>query len=125
LERPNVILILLDTLSKDVVPTYGGNAGMPNLIKLAQDSLVFPNLIAPSPWTLPFHMSIFTGLYSIEHGVHEDPENGIDKNLNLQFEFRNKTIAHISKKKGYTNIGFSVNGFISESSIFADNFDYF
>jgi len=74
MERLNVILIVLDTLRKDVVPTYGGNADMPNLIKLAQDSLVFPNPIAPSPWTLPSHMSIFTSLYPIEHRLHEDPE---------------------------------------------------
>ena len=125
MHQPNIILIVLDTLRKDVLPMYGGNAHTPNLNEFSKDAVVFPNPVAPSPWTLPSHMSIFTGLYPIEHGVHEDPENGIDKNLNLQFEFRNKTIAHILKKKGYTNIGFSANGFVSESSIFADNFDYF
>lgn len=125
MDPPNVILIVLDTMRKDILPMYGGTANTPNLRKLAEDSVVFPNPVAPSPWTLPSHMSIFTGLYPREHGVHEDPEEGIDKNLNLQFNFKNKTIARFFKKNGYTNIGFSANGFISETSVFSDNFDYF
>lgn len=125
MDPPNIILIVLDTLRKDILPIYGGNANTPNLNELSRDAVVFPNPIAPSPWTLPSHMSIFTGLYAVEHKVHEDPDNGIDKSLKLQYEFKDKTIAKILKKEGYTNIGFSANGWISESSVFSDNFDYF
>ena len=32
--------------------------------------LVFENCIATSPWTLPSHVSLFTGLYPTEHGSH-------------------------------------------------------
>jgi arylsulfatase A-like enzyme len=125
MDQPNIILIVLDTLRKDVLPMYGGNTYAPNLTKYAKDAIVYPNPVAPSPWTLPSHMSIFTGFYSIEHGVHEDPNEGVNKNAKLQFEYINKTITHMLKEKGYTNIGFSANGWISEKSIFADNFDYF
>jgi len=125
MDQPNIILIVLDTLRKDVLPMYGCNAYTPNLTKYAKDAIVYPNPVAPSPWTLPSHMSIFTGFYSIEHGVHEDPNEGMNKNAKLQFEYINKTITHMLKEKGYTNIGFSANGWISETSIFADNFDYF
>ena len=117
MDQPNIILIVLDTLRKDVLPMYGGNAYTPNLNELAKDAVVFPNPVAPSPWTLPSHMSFFTGKYANEHGVHEDPEEGIEKNFKIQFEFKNKTIAHILKKKGYTNIGFSANPWISNISI--------
>jgi len=125
MDQPNIILIVLDTLRKDVLSMYGGNANVPNLNEFARDGVVFPNPVAPSPWTLPSHMSFFTGKYAIEHGVHEVPEVGIEKNFKLQFEYKDKTIAHILKRKGYTNIGFSANPLISEKSVFAYNFDYF
>jgi len=117
MDQPNIILIVLDTLRKDVLPIYGGNAYTPNLNEFANDAVVFPNTIAPSPWTMPSHMSFFTGKYAIEHSVHEVPEVGIKKNFKIQFEFKNKTIAHILKRKGYTNIGFSANPWISNISI--------
>ena len=125
MDQPNIILIVLDSLRKDILPMYGGNAYTPNLNEFARDGVVFPNPVAPSPWTLPSHMSFFSGKYAIEHGVHEDPEVGIEKNLKLQFEYKNKTIAHILKRKGYTNIGFSANPWISETSVFVYDFDYF
>ena len=104
---------------------YGGNANVPKLNEFSKDAVVFPNPVAPSPWTLPSHMSFFIGKYAIEHGVHEDPEEGIEKNFKIQFEYKNKTIAHTLKRKGYTNIGFSANPLISETSVFAYNFNYF
>ena len=74
MDQPNIILIVLDTLRKDVLSMYGGNAYTPNLNEFAKDAVVFPNPVAPSPWTVPSHMSFFTGKYVIEHGVHENNE---------------------------------------------------
>jgi len=59
MDQPNIILIVLDTLRKDVLPMYGGNAYTPNLNEFAKDAVVFPNPIAPSSSTLPSHTSIF------------------------------------------------------------------
>ncbi|MDE1873763.1 MAG: sulfatase-like hydrolase/transferase, partial [Candidatus Micrarchaeota archaeon] len=59
--QPNVVLIVLDTLRKDIIDLYGGEARMPNLRKLAKESMVYENAIAPSPWTYPSHVSLFTG----------------------------------------------------------------
>jgi len=74
MDQPSIILIVLDTLRKDVLPMYEGNAYTPNLNEFAKDAVVFPNPVAPYPWTVPSHMSFFTGKYAIEHGVHEDGE---------------------------------------------------
>ena len=91
MDQPNIIFIVLDTLRKDVLPMYGGNAYVPNLNEFAKDAVVFPNAIASSPWTVPSHTSFFTGKYAIEHGVHEDKmfniENINEKLLNLSHKF--------------------------------------
>ena len=53
-----------------------GKSITPNLEKFSQDSVVFQNAIAPSSWTVPPHISLFTCLYPRKHGVHEDLEGG-------------------------------------------------
>ena len=67
MDQPNIILIVFDTLRKDVLPMYGGNANTPNLNEFIKDAVVFPNAISPTSWTLPSHVSLFTGDYLIEH----------------------------------------------------------
>jgi arylsulfatase A-like enzyme len=39
------------------------------LDELARKGLLFENVSTPSPWTLPAHMSLLTGLYPSRHGV--------------------------------------------------------
>ena len=44
-------------------------------MKLLNESLFFENCIANSPWTLPSHIAMFTGLYPTQHElVSEDPK---------------------------------------------------
>lgn len=65
---PYVILIVLDTLRADRLSVYNGALKTSeNLETLSKDALVFEECIAPSPWTLPAHASLFTGLYVSEH----------------------------------------------------------
>jgi Arylsulfatase A and related enzymes len=61
--EPDVLLIVCDSLRKDIMELYGGEAKTPNLLKLKDDAVVYDNAIAPSPWTFPSHVSLFTGLY--------------------------------------------------------------
>lgn len=76
---PNIVLIVLDTARRDRLSLYGyERPTTPFLETLAQDSLVFTQMKSVSPWTLPSHASLFTGLYPREHGArnfmtqHED-----------------------------------------------------
>lgn len=66
----NIILISLDALRYDRTG-YGGNERpvTPNLDKLASESVVFHDATSQGSWTLPSHMSIFTGLWPTAHGV--------------------------------------------------------
>jgi arylsulfatase A-like enzyme len=69
--RPNILLIVLDTLRADRLGCYGNTAGLsPALDAFAAGSTRFARTRAAAPWTLPSHASLFTGLYAFEHGAH-------------------------------------------------------
>ncbi len=67
----NIVLISLDTLRRDHVQAFNPSspAATPNLNAIAEESIVFDNAWAQIPFTLPSHMSMFTGLYPDAHGV--------------------------------------------------------
>ena len=71
-ERRNVILISIDTLRADHVGCYGyDKPTTPRIDALAAEGIVFRNAYATSPWTLPSHTSMFTGLYADAHGMND------------------------------------------------------
>ncbi len=70
--RPDVLLVSLDTLRADRLSCYGNtNATSPFLDSLAAEGVRFASAHAPSTNTTPSHMSLFTGLDPMTHGVHE------------------------------------------------------
>lgn len=94
-----VVLITLDTTRRDVLSPYGGDPGAsPYLAAFARGATVFDAAFATSPWTLPSHASIFTGLYPSHHGagVSED-------HLPARFE----TVAEVLRRRGYLTAGFA------------------
>ncbi|MEM6793411.1 MAG: sulfatase [Acidobacteriota bacterium] len=68
---PDLILVSADTLRADHLSLYGySRPTSPHLDAWASDrAVVFERAIAPSPWTLPSHTTLFTGLGVLEHGV--------------------------------------------------------
>ena len=69
-ELPDVLLISIDTLRADRLSCYGHDRPTsPNLDRIAARGLRFANAIAPSIHTAPSHMSMFTGLDPVTHGV--------------------------------------------------------
>jgi arylsulfatase A-like enzyme len=66
----NVILISIDTLRADHLGCYGHTLPTsPQLDAFAAEGIVFEDAVATSPWTLPSHLSMLTGLYPARHGV--------------------------------------------------------
>jgi arylsulfatase A-like enzyme len=66
----NILLIAIDTLRADSVGCYGSNKSYtPNIDKIAKQSLIYEHCLAPSSWTLPSFMSLFTSLYAPQHGI--------------------------------------------------------
>ena len=75
IKRPNIILITLDTTRADHLGCYGHyRRTSPNLDRLADESVLYTRAIAPSSWTMPSHMSLFTGKFTSSHGVRYDPD---------------------------------------------------
>jgi len=58
-----IVLISLDTLRADHLGIYGYERfTSPVLDQFASEGVVFDDASAPSPWTLPSHASMLTGL---------------------------------------------------------------
>jgi len=69
-EKPNVVLISIDTLRADHLGCYGDPRGTsPNIDRLASEGVLFENGFSPTAWTLPGHASMFSGLTPRRHGA--------------------------------------------------------
>ena len=72
-ERPNVILVSLDTLRADRLGCYGYSAPTsPELDRFAERALLFDHAFTPEPWTLTAHATLLTGLTPSVHGANHD-----------------------------------------------------
>jgi arylsulfatase A-like enzyme len=67
-DRPNVVLAVLDTARADHFGPFGGLASTPAFDALAARGNAV-RAVATSPWTVPSHASMFSGLLPFEHGV--------------------------------------------------------
>jgi hypothetical protein len=67
---PNVLVIVLDCARAKSFAVNGGQrvARTPEIDRLAHQGTVFRSAVAPSNWTIPSHMSLFTGQYPASHG---------------------------------------------------------
>lgn len=105
----NVLLVVWDACRLDRAKEHAGF-----LNELRQDNLWFENAVAPSRWSLPSHVSMFTGDYPSQHG-HCTPYSTV-RDLSL--------LSHLTERE-YHCIGVSANAFVSGAYGFDDLFDEF
>jgi len=99
-DRPNVLLITLDTLRADHLGCYGrANAETPRIDALAREGVLFEKAFTPAPSTLPAHVSILTGLYPHQHGVRD--------NAVYYLPDEEQTLAEILAGEGYVTAAFT------------------
>jgi arylsulfatase A-like enzyme/Flp pilus assembly protein TadD len=119
----NVLLITIDTLRADHLPSYGyTGVKTPNLDRIASESIRFEKAFAHAPLTLPSHASMLTGRLPISHGVRD--------NAGYHLDNEETTLAEILRNKGYSTGAF-VSSFILDSifnlqqgfDFYYDNFD--
>jgi arylsulfatase A-like enzyme len=128
--RPNVVVILVDTLRADHLPTYGyARDTAPFLQTLAREGVVFENAWSTSSWTAPATASLFTSLYPQEHGVvhgldHAEEGPGGRRLVNRIPEGV-ETLAEMFKAAGYRTFGVSDNAHVSRETGFDQGFDEF
>ena len=93
-DRPNVLLITLDTTRADRIGCYGyADARTPALDAIAGAGVRFQQAFCQVPLTLPSHASLLTGLYPPTTGLHFNG-GGI-----LSDDFT--TLAEVFKGRGY------------------------
>ncbi len=114
-EGPRIVLVSIDTLRADHVGCYGyGRPTTPHLDALAAEATLFLNAYAPSPWTLPSHVSLFTGLEAHNHQVYS-----ADERMSPSLE----TLADVLRQHGYVCGAITGGGFLSPRYGFAKGFD--
>ncbi len=70
---PSVLWIVLDTVRADHTSIYGYHrATTPQLEAWAKRGITFDMARSPASWTLPSHLSMFTGLWPTQHGARVD-----------------------------------------------------
>jgi arylsulfatase A-like enzyme len=128
---PNVLIVVLDTLRADHVSAYGyPRETSPNLDRLAREGVLFENAIAPSPWSLPSHVSLLTGKYQFEHGIVDVPVMSMFGRSEPAMN-GSKTLGQALQQHGYRTAAFSANrtyfsanlGFFKGFSHFEDYYD--
>lgn len=135
--RPNVVIVLLDTLRPDYLGFQGfEEETAPFLAKLAQESTVFKNALSTSSWTTPSVSSLFTSLYPPQHGVvqgfrlHRENMSKLKTQgkatiqLNSLPEDRS-TLSERFRKLGYRTYGLAANINIGKEVGFDRGFDRF
>lgn len=122
--RPNIVLILMDTLRADrVEATRNGLPVMPFLARMAREGTYYTNAISPCSWTKPAMASIFTGVYPGQHGVtfsarNEDPDHPTSDRLAEGWE----TLAEWLAGHGYTTWGYQTNANLTRALGFGQGF---
>lgn len=113
--RPDVVLISLDTVRADRLSVYGyQRETTPALQRLASDAAVFENAIAPAPWTLPSHVSLFTGQLPDRHGVTRTDRRPADDAPLIATELR---------ASGYRTLAFTGGGYMDSEFGLARGFE--
>jgi arylsulfatase A-like enzyme len=111
----NVLFVVMDTVRKDHLTPYGyDRPTTPGLETFAEEATVFEQAVAPAPWTLPVHASMFTGMYPSQHGA--DQENPYLEGVT--------TLAESLSAAGYDTACYSSNAWITPYTHLTDGFDH-
>ncbi|HVM97894.1 MAG TPA: sulfatase-like hydrolase/transferase, partial [Candidatus Acidoferrales bacterium] len=122
-DRPNVLLISVDTLRADHLGAYGDpSRRTPNIDVLASSSLVFEQAITSAPWTLPAMASLMTGLYPHHHHAGEIT-NGHDPLGRSALSPAIPTLASLLSANGYRTHAIVTNPYLLLAYGFGTGFE--
>ena len=101
LTRPDVVLIVLDTMRADRMSCYGyGRRTTPFVDAFAEQATLFERAVVPGQWTIPSHASLFTGEYPTTHMTTQIYDT-LGKDV--------ATLAELLHTDGYKTVGFCNN----------------
>lgn len=115
--RPNILLVVCDTVRADHVSADGySRPTTPQIDALGREGAVYLKAYTPSPWTLPAHASLFTGLYPSSHGA-DSGHLRLDATLPL--------LARRLHDAGYKTLAYVENPWVGKDYNFQEGFDTF
>ncbi len=117
-EKPNLIIITLDTTRADRLGCYGyQQAATPALDRLAREGVLFENARVQVPITLPSHASIMTATNPVWHGLDSNNQRLPDSNVS--------TLAEVLRDKGYRTGAVMGSFVLAKTYGLAQGFDYY
>jgi arylsulfatase A-like enzyme len=113
--RPNVVLILIDTLRADHVGHLGyERTTTPHLDALAEESWVFERATSAAPWTNPAFAAVFTG---------REPRTLFSGGAAMKIPESVPRISQLLSAEGYQTAGIISHSFLGEEYDFHLGFD--
>lgn len=121
----NVILISMDALRWDRTGLSGDKRGLtPNIDAFAEEAVVFHDAVAAASWTLPSHMSVWTGRWPSVHGVTNKLKLlSQDQMVPTQLSPGIDTFPDLLIRAGWTAAGFTGGAGVQATYGFGRNFE--
>lgn len=115
--KPNVVLIVLDTLRGDRLSCMGYNRPTtPHIDAIAAQGTLYTHAFSSCFWTLPAHASLFTGLHPLQAGATSET---------LHLPEEDMTVAEVLSAGGYRTAAFVCNSWVSKERGFGQGFSEF
>lgn len=105
----NVVLVFLDTVRYD-----DARSSMPRLARFGASAVTFENAWAPSPWTVPSHFAVLSGVDPYRAPAEADAQ---------LFKLSGKTLAERFRARGYATSAIFANPLLSEANDFTRGYD--
>ena len=124
--RPDVVLVVIDTLRADRLGAYGyPKPTSPAIDAVAREGVVFRSAVSSSSWTKPAIASLFTALYPSEHGIVWQHREG-DRRIRSQVVAPGlATLAERFRQGGYATVGVVHQPNLGEEMGFARGFEVY
>jgi arylsulfatase A-like enzyme len=117
-QRPNLVLISLDTLRADHLGCYGNTEDLsPRIDEFAKQATLFTSALAPAPYTLPSHATLLSGQNPVVHGA-----NSLQNKIAVD---RTPLLASRLQQEGYFCAGFTGGGLMDPQYGFATGFEIY
>lgn len=115
-DHPNIVVVVLDCVRASDATSDGTKAAsLPTIRRLERESVVFPKAIAPAPWTIPSHASLFTGQSPWVTGCHWRGDLKLAPSI--------PRLPTLLRERGYRTMSLSANPLISPAFGLTDGFD--
>ncbi len=114
-DKPNIVLIIIDTLRADKLGCYGDTKNSsPEIDRLSKKGVLFERVLAPCSWARPSIGAIITGLNPRTLGIYKEKFDILHN--------RYLTLAEVLKANGYSTFGVTANPNINKLFNFEQGF---